>query len=112
MVFKNLQAIYGSGVMVIFKDSDPCLMATDVRAFNDTIEPAATSMRNLEDRTSSFAGATVRSTLEMLQGCWQMPLSEDAQEIVHHGHAGGVVHAAPCTTGGFERYRIFPGDDG
>ena len=30
----------------------------------------------------------------------------------HHGHAGDVIHPAPCSAGGAERYRIFPGGDG
>ena len=53
-------------------------MVTDYRAANDTIEPAAIPMPNLEDKASLFAGATAWYTLDMLQGYWQVPLSEDA----------------------------------
>ena len=39
-------------------------------------------MPNLEDKASLFAGATVRRTLYMLQGYRQVPLSENAQEMI------------------------------
>ena len=51
------------------------------RAVNDKIEPAAMPITNLEDKASLFAGATAWCTLDMLQGYWQVPLSEDAQEM-------------------------------
>ena len=35
---------------------------------------------NLEDKASVFAGAIAWRTLDMRQGYWQVPLSEDAQE--------------------------------
>ena len=53
-------------------------MVTDYRAAHDTIEPAAIPMPNLEDKASLFAGATAWCTQDMLEGCWKVPLSEDA----------------------------------
>ena len=38
-------------------------------------------MTNLEDKACLFAGATAWCTLDMLHACWQVPLSEDAQEM-------------------------------
>ena len=49
MVFRNPQAIYGSVAMAIPKGSNSFRMVTDYRAVNDTIEPAAMPMPNLED---------------------------------------------------------------
>ena len=48
---------------------------------NDTIEPASMPMPNLEVKASLFASATAWCTLDMLQGYYQVPLSEDAQEM-------------------------------
>ena len=44
MVFGNPQAIYGSVVMAISKDSNSYRMVTDYRAVNGTIEQAAMPM--------------------------------------------------------------------
>ena len=63
------------------KGSNSYRMVTDYQAVNDTIEPAAIPMPNLEDKASLFAGATAWCTLDMLQGYRQVPLSEDAQEM-------------------------------
>ena len=41
---------------------------TDYRAVNDTIEPAAMLMPDLEDEVSMFAGPPAWCTLDMLQG--------------------------------------------
>ena len=43
-------------------------MVTDYRAVNDTIEPAAMLMPDLEDEVSMFAGPPAWCTLDMLQG--------------------------------------------
>ena len=81
MVFRNPQTIYGSVAMWIPKGSNSYRMVTDYRAVNDTIEPAAMPMPNLEDKAFLFAGATAWYTLDMLQSYWQVPLSEDVQEM-------------------------------
>ena len=113
MVFRNPQAIYGSVAMGITKGSNSYRMVTDYRAVNDTIEPAAMPMPNLEDKPSLFAGTTAWCTPDMLQGYLLAGAAERGRpRDVHHGHAGGVVHPAPCSAGGAERYRIFAGDDG
>ena len=81
MVFRNPQVIYRSVAMAILKGSNSRRMVTDDRAVNETIESAAMPMPNLEDKASLFAGATAWCTLDMLQGYWQVPQSEDAQEM-------------------------------
>ena len=86
MVFWNPQAIYGNVAMAIRKGFNSYRMVTDYRAVNDTIEPAAMPMPDLDDKASRFAGATARCSLDILQGYWQV--------------AGGVVHPAPCSAGG------------
>ena len=88
-VFRNPQAIYESVAMAIPKGSNSYRMVTDYRAVNDTIEPAAMSMPNLEDEASLFAVATAWCTLDMLQGYWQVPLSEDAREMFTMVTPGG-----------------------
>ena len=67
--------------MAILKGFNSYRMIMGYRAVNDTTEPAAMPMSNLEDKASLLAGATAWCTLDMLQGYWQMPLSENAQEM-------------------------------
>ena len=81
MVFRNPQAIYATVAMATFKGFNSYRMVTNYRAVNDTIEPAAMPMPNLEDKASLFAGATAWCTLDMLQGYWQVSLSEGGQEM-------------------------------
>ena len=50
MVFRNPQAIYGRVAMAIPKGSNTYRMVMDYRAVNDTIEPAAMPMPNVEKR--------------------------------------------------------------
>ena len=38
---------------------------------------------NLEHKASLFAGATAWCTLDMLQDYWQVPLIDDAQEMLN-----------------------------
>ena len=114
MVFRNPQAFYGSAAMVIPKGSNSHVTFTEYRAVNDTID----------DRTGGYAHAksgrqsvSVRGHHRMVHAGYAARLLAGAAERgrprdVHHGHAGGVVHPAPCSAGGAERYRIFPGDDG
>ena len=45
-------------VMAIPKGPNSYRMAADYRAVNDTIEPAAMPMPDLEDNASLFSGAT------------------------------------------------------
>ena len=111
-LFPNTRAIYASLGIAILKGSNSYRMVTDYRAVNDTIEPAAMPMPNLEYKASLFVGTTAWCTLDMLKGYWQVPLSEDAQGDVHHGHSVGDVHVALRSAGGAERYRILPGDNG
>ena len=66
MVFRNPQAIYGGGAMLIPKGSNSYRTVTDYRAVQDTIEPGATPVLNLEDKASLFAGTTAWCTLDML----------------------------------------------
>ena len=39
-------------------------------------------MLNRQDKASLFADATTRCTVDMLNGYWQVPLTEDAQEML------------------------------
>ena len=68
-------------MMAIPKGSYFYRMVTDYRAVNDKIEPAAMPITNLEDKASLFAGATAWRTLDIQQVYWQVPLSEDAQDM-------------------------------
>ena len=81
MVFRNPQAIYRSVTMAISTGSNSYRMVTDYRVVNGTIEPADMPTPNREDKASLFAHATAWCTLDMLQVYWQVPLSEDAQEM-------------------------------
>ena len=49
MVFRNLQAINGSVAITIPKGFNSYRMVTGYRAVDDTIDPAAMPMPNLED---------------------------------------------------------------
>ena len=68
MALRNTQAMYGGVTMAIPKGSNSCRMVTDYRAVNDTIEPAAMLMPDLEGEVSMFAGPPAWCTLDMLQG--------------------------------------------
>ena len=81
MVFRNQQAIYEIVAMAIPKGSNSYRTVTDYRAVKDTIKWVVAPMPRLEEKASLFAGATAWCTLDMLQGCWQVPLSEDDQEV-------------------------------
>ena len=112
MVFRNPQAIYASVAMAILKGSNAYRMVTDYWTVNDTIEPAAMPMPNLEEKSSLFAGATAWCTLDMLQGYGQVPLSEDALEMLIMVTPEGLFTPGRVPPGVLERYRIFPGDNG
>ena len=99
MVFWDPQVIYGSVAMAIPKGSNSYRAVTDYQAVDDAIEPAAMSMPNLENKASLFAGGTAWGTLDILQGYWQVPLSEDAQEM--------FTMVAPEDL--FTPRRVFPG---
>ena len=65
---RNPQAMYGSVTKAIPKGSTPYRMVTDYRAVNYKIEPTAMRISNLEEKASLFADATVRCSMDMLQG--------------------------------------------
>ena len=67
--------------MVIPKAPNSYRTFTENRAVNDTIEPAGMPKPNLENKASLFAGATAWRTLDIQQVYWQVPLSEDAQDM-------------------------------
>jgi Reverse transcriptase (RNA-dependent DNA polymerase) len=63
-------------------------------------------MPNMEDELASLAGSQFFATLDLMQGCWQLPLHEDPQECqsiitpdgvytptrVQHGTTNATVH--------------------
>ena len=57
-------------------------------------------MPNLKDKASLFTGATAWCKLDMLQGYWQVPLSEDAQEmftmVTPEGYSPRAVFRRGC----------------
>ena len=63
--------------MAIPKGYNSCRMVTDYRAVNGTIELVAMPMSTWKTKRLFSAWCT----LDMLQGYWQVPLSDDAQEI-------------------------------
>ena len=107
MVFRNPQAIYGSVVMAIPKGSNSYRMVTDYLTVNDTIEPAAMPMPNLQDKASLFAVATAWCTLDMLQGYWQVPVSKDAQEMFTLVTPEGLFTPRLVLPGGLNATRYF-----
>ena len=81
MVFRNPTCDLHKRGDSIPEGSNSYRMVMDYRAINDTIERAAIPMPHLEDKASLFTGATAWCTLDMLQGHWQVPLSEGRQEM-------------------------------
>ena len=81
------------------------------------------SARQRHDRTGGYAhtkpgrqSASVRGRHSMVHAGYVARLLAGAAErgrprYVHHGHAGGVVQPAPCSAGGAESYRIYPGEN-
>ena len=56
-------------------------MVGDFRGINDTIESVPGPMPRQEQDVSVMQGATHFCTLDILQGYYQMPLAQDAQEL-------------------------------
>ena len=81
MVFRNPHAIYASVAMAIAQGFNSHSMVTDCPGVNDTIEPAAMPIPNLEETAFLFAVATAWCRLDMLHGDWHESRSEDAQEM-------------------------------
>ena len=54
---------------------------SDCRAVNKQIEKVSGVMPNQEEEMADLRGATCFGKLDMLQGCWQMPLAAEAQEV-------------------------------
>ena len=100
--------------MATLRGSNSYRMITDYRVVKDTIEPVAMPMPNLEDKASLFAGATAWCTLHMLQGYWQVPLTEDAQEISTMAWSlwRSCSRRRRVPPGGAKRYWIFQATTG
>ena len=84
-MFGYQQAIYGSVEKAIPKGVNYYhylyRMITDCRAVNDTIEPADIPGQNIKDNPSLLAGATGGYMQDTMQCYWQVPPSDNAQEM-------------------------------
>ena len=89
MVFRNPQATFASVAMAVPK-GDGFRMVADYRAVNQLVEQAAMPMPRLEELGMLLKGSGAFCTLDMIQGYWQTPLHESAQELFTMVTTGGL----------------------
>lgn len=80
MVRRNPQAVCAGVDMAVLKKQSYQVVVY-FRAVKSMIEPVATPLPNVEKMGRILAGAYALCTLDILRGCWQCPLDEDAQEF-------------------------------
>ena len=80
LVFLNQQAVWASAAMAVPKKGG-FRFVSDYRAVNSQIEKVPVVMPNQEADRTRLKVACVFGKLDMLQGYWQCPLSEEAQEV-------------------------------
>ena len=80
LVYRNLQAVWSSPAMAIPK-KDTFRLVSDYAAVNDQVEKSQGVMPNQESDVLDLLSAKCFGKIDLLQGYWQIPLAEDAQEI-------------------------------
>ena len=80
MVRLNRQATCASVAMAVPKGRSYRMVA-DYRAANAQVELVPWPMPDLEGMASRFRGVPAFCSLDLLQGYWQMPLAEEAQNL-------------------------------
>lgn len=79
-LFANPQARFGNVAMAVPK-KDTYRIVDDYRVVNNLVATTAMPMSDFGEIGRGMAGAGVFLTLDLIQGCWQMPLDPQAQEI-------------------------------
>ena len=80
LVFINVQAVWSSPAMAVPK-GDSFRLVSDYKAVNEQVEKSPGVMPNQESDMLDLLSAKFFGKLDLLQGYWQMPLAEEAQEI-------------------------------
>lgn len=80
LVYLNLQAVFSSAAVVVPK-KDSYRMVGDFRAVNSQHESVPGPTPRKEEQMSRTHGATHFCSLDLLHAHWQMPLTEEAQEM-------------------------------
>ena len=81
LVFRNLQVVWSSPAMAVPKQDSFRLMS-DYKAVNEQVEKSPGVMPNQEADMVDLLSARFFGELDLLQGYWQMPLAEEAREIL------------------------------
>ena len=89
MVYRNPQATCSSVAMAV-PNGAGFRMVAGYRAVNQQIEQAAMRMPRLEELGYLLRGAGAFRTLNMIQGSWQTPMHENAQEMFTMVTTGGL----------------------
>jgi Reverse transcriptase (RNA-dependent DNA polymerase) len=107
LVQKKLASRWASPPLILPKAGPENFRFTlDLRYPNSQAEQVSWPMPNMEDKLASLAGSKYFSTLDLMQGFWQLPLHEDFQECqsintpdgvhtptrVQHGTTNATVH--------------------
>ena len=80
LVFGNLQAVWSSPAMAVPKKTSFRLVS-DYKAVNERVEKSPGVMPKTEADMVDLLSACLFGKLDLLQGCWQRPLAEEAREI-------------------------------
>ena len=91
MLYLNPQTTFASVAMAMaLPKEDTYRMVADYRAVNDRVEKVPWPHPRLEEVQGFFEGTTCWTTIDLLQGYWQMPLHEGAQEAFTMVTQGGL----------------------
>ena len=81
MIYLNLQATFASVAMALQK-GNAYQMVADIYAAKGQVEKGPRPHTRLEEVQVSFEGTIYWVSIDLLQGYWQTPLHEDAQNVI------------------------------
>ena len=82
-IYKNPHSRWASPALAVIKPgSEELRFTVDLRGPNSQTQPIVSAMPHLESMLSSIEGSQVFSKVDMAHAYWQLPLSEDSQEIL------------------------------
>ena len=81
---------WSSPVVPVTKKNSALRLCIDYRQVNEVTKPDRHPLPNLNDSVYSLHGMQYFSSLDLVRGCYQLPIAEDSREITEfstpHGH--------------------------